>query len=56
MALKKQARTPEKSEAVLEITCSSWEEFKSKLLSEHDDERGPLYRGHAGADWKLASP
>ena len=40
--------------AVREITCCSWDEFKSQLRHEHHD--FCLYRGHASADWKLESP
>jgi len=45
--------------AVQIIPCASWDEFKSQLRFEHDVVgygRDPLYRGHARADWKLASP
>ena len=52
-------RKPGEPAAVQVIPCSSWDEFKSQLRLEHDvvgNGRAPLYRGHARAEWKLASP
>ena len=52
-------RKPGEPAAVQVISCSSWDEFKSKLRLEHDavkNSRDLIYRGHARAEWKLASP
>jgi len=46
-------------QAVQQIQCSSWDDFKSKLrydYAEQMDGQTPLYRGHAQPSWKLASP
>jgi hypothetical protein len=54
MSLKKRPHIPGEPRAVREITCSSWDDFKSRLRHEHNDTY--FYRGHAKADWKLESP
>lgn len=48
-------RKPGEPAAVQVIPCSSWDEFKSQLRLEHYGP-APLYRGHAQAEWQLASP
>jgi len=59
MAVKSRPQVPTEPRAVQVITCDSWEDFKVQLRKEHEGavyDRDLLYRGHAKADWKLASP
>jgi FRG domain len=51
--------SPLKTRAVQVTDCSSWDEFKAALRREYaesDGDSNPIYRGHARADWRLASP